>query len=149
MQKSLLVILSLFTISLVAGCGGDKFKTYSVTGKVTYKEQPVAGATVSFGPKVNDVGDAAFGRTDTNGVYRLQTRLGKPEGGTTPGEYVVTVSKVDIVPTGKSSVGSGGEVIQEKKPVSVLPDKYGNPNQSPLSFTVEKKKNTYNIVIED
>ena len=140
--------MGLVTLFLAAGCG-DKFKTYPVTGKVTYKGEPVAGATVSFNPKVQGQGDDGYARTDNNGVYKLQTQLGKPEGGTTPGEYFVRVSKVESVPTGKTFVESTGTVNQETRPVSVLPDKYGSALTTPLSFTVEKKKNTYDIVIED
>ncbi|MCL2347550.1 MAG: hypothetical protein FWC50_04735 [Planctomycetaceae bacterium] len=147
MQKTMLIFLGFLTLFFTAGCG-DKFKTYQVTGKVTYKGEPVAGAIVSFSPKVQGQGDGAFGRTDSYGVYKLQTRQGKPEGGTTPGEYIVMVSKTETVPTGRTSVGPGGAMIQEQKPVQVLPAEYGDPAKSPLSFTVEKKRNTFDIPIE-
>jgi len=148
MQKNILVILGFVTLFLAAGCG-DKFKTYPVTGTVTYQGKPVAGATVSFNPKVQGQGDDGYARTDENGVYKLQTQLGKPEGGTTPGEYYVRVSKSESVSTGKSNTDSTGNVVEEKRPVSVLPAKYGTALTTPLSFTVEKTKNTYDIVIED
>jgi len=148
MQKSILVILGFVALFLATGCG-DKFKTYPVTGAVTYQGKPVAGATVSFNPKVQGQGDDGYARTDENGNYKLQTQRGKPEGGTTPGEYYVRVSKTDMVPTGRKTVESTGSVSEEMKPVSALPDKYGSALTTPLSFTVEKKKNTYDIIIED
>ena len=148
MQKNILVILGFVIIFFAIGCG-DKFKTYPVTGKVTYKGEAVAGATVSFNPKVEGQGDAGYARTDDNGNYKLQTQLGKPEGGTTPGEYYVRVSKTDLVPTGRKTTESTGTVSEEMRPVSALPEKYGSALSTPLSFTVEKKKNTYDIVLED
>ena len=148
MQKNILVILGFAILFFAAGCG-DKFKTYPVTGKVTYKGDPVAGATISFNPKVQGQGDDGYARTDDNGVYKLQTQLGKPEGGTTPGEYYVRVTKSESVSTGRSSTDSTGNVVEEMRPVSLLPAKYGTALTSPLSFTVEKKKNTYDIDLMD
>ena len=148
MQKNILVILGFVILFFAAGCG-DKFKTYPVTGKVTYKGEPVAGATVSFNPKVEGQGDDGYARTDDNGNYKLQTQLGKPEGGTTPGEYYVRVSKTDLVPTGRKTTESTGTVSEEMRSVSALPEKYGSALTSPLSFIVEKKKNTYDIELTD
>ena len=147
MQKNMLIFLGFLTLFLATGCG-DKFKTYPVTGKVTYKGESVAGATVSFSPKVQGQGDGAFAITNDDGVYKLQTRQGKPEGGTTPGEYIVMVTKVETKPTGRTNVGPGGTVIQEQKPVAVLPAECGDPTKSPFSFTVEKKSNKYDIEIK-
>ena len=148
MQKSILVIMGLVTLFLATGCG-DKFKTYPVTGTVTYQGKPVAGATISFNPKVQGQGDDGYARTDQDGVYKLQTQLGKPEGGTTPGEYYVRVTKSESVSTGKGIADSTGNVVEEKRPVSMLPNKYGTALTTPLSFTVEKKKNTYDIELTD
>ena len=148
MQK-IFIFTGLVALFLMTGCGGDKLKTYPVTGTVTYKGEIVAGATVSFNPKVPGEGDDAYARTDNNGVYKLQTQLGKPEGGTTPGEYIVRVVKMEAVPTGRRTVDSTGEVTEETDAVSAIPQKYGSSLTTPLSFTVEKKKNVYDIEIVD
>jgi hypothetical protein len=149
MQKKIWMIAGLMTLVLAFGCDKSTLKTYPVSGKVTYKGQPVVAASVFFNPKVQDQGHDAYAITDGNGVYKLQTQLGKAEGGTTPGEYYVRVGKTEDRPTGKSFVDSSGVRTEETLPVQVLPAKYGDATQTPLSFTVEKKRNTYDIVIED
>ena len=148
MQKSILVILSIMTLVFASGCG-NKIKTYPVTGKITYKGEPLVGASVAFSPKVEGQGLPALGVTDSNGVYKLQTEKGRPYGGTTPGEYIVKVSKTEIVKTGRKVPGASGEPQEETRSVSSLPDKYASGSLTPLKFTVEKKANTYDITIED
>jgi hypothetical protein len=151
MQKNILGILGFAILFFLTGCDSSKIKTYPVTGKVTYKGEVVAGATVSFTAKDRGEGQGvdAYARTDNNGVYKLQTQEGKPEGGTTPGEYYVLVTKLGLKPTGRKSTDSTGVVTEETVPFSEIPEKYNATKQTPLSFTVDKKKNTYDIVIED
>lgn len=90
------------TVSLcvvVAGCGqGRKFKTVSVSGKITFGGAPVEGANVVFNPpaKVGEVPHPAAGTTDAQGNYKLSTfeSVTKPVEGAIPGTYTVTVTKV-------------------------------------------------------
>jgi len=65
-----------------------------------------------------------------------------------PVNIYVRVSKTDMVPTGRKITESTRTVSGKMKPVSVLPDKYGSAITTPFSFTVGKKKNIYDIVIE-
>jgi hypothetical protein len=53
------------------GCGGSREKTVSVTGKVTHKDQPVAGIIVSFVPQAQTQTGVSTGETDENGKYEL------------------------------------------------------------------------------
>ena len=126
-------------ISLLStGCGdSSKLKTDKVTGKITLNGEIVAGASVIFSPVVSG-GEAkgAIGTTDDKGVYQLQTLLGAVGAGTTPGEYKVTVTKDEVVPTGKTITDGSGETYDETKVVSHLPVKYAKDSTSGLTATV-------------
>jgi len=141
-----LLICCLFVIS---GCG-NKLKTYKVTGTVTYKGEPVNDASVTFSPKVEGKGDVAFSYTNDKGVYVLQTPQGKPGGGTTPGEYLVLISKAELVNVGQTGVDSTGNALFNQKVNLLLPPKYSG-NESPFSATVTKdsRKNVFNFDLED
>ena len=148
MQKYISISLLFILFAAVAGCGDGALKTYSVTGKVTLKGEPVVGATVSFTPKVEGQGDGAYARTDDKGFYKLQTTQGRVDAGTTPGEYYVTISKVDMVGTGKFTTDSEGNKKEDQKPVSVIPEQYGTAAGG-LTATVEAKKgNVFNFDLE-
>ena len=65
----------------VAGCGGGEFQVSSVSGTVTFDDQPLAGAEVIFAPTVEEdainVGPASIGTTDAEGRYSLTTIRGQ------------------------------------------------------------------------
>lgn len=91
--------LSCVVLVLVAGCSGGSYAP--VTGTVTLRGRPVAGATVVFTPDPPVAGAAgATARTGEDGSFRLQTNLpgGVTRDGAVPGKYKVTVSK--FVPPG-------------------------------------------------
>ena len=73
--------LFLLLVVLVAGCGGGEFQISSVSGTVTFDDQPLAGAEVIFAPiMVGDainVGPASIGTTDAEGRYSLTTIRGQ------------------------------------------------------------------------
>lgn len=80
----------------VVGCsGGDvaggkpKEPVYKVSGVVTYKGQPVAGADVTFASESGNRG--AFGRTNEEGKFKLST-FGVNDGAIA-GKHTVTVLK--------------------------------------------------------
>jgi len=79
----------------ITGCkGGEKPATVAVTGTVTYKGDPLAGADVSFIAK-QEGGRAASGTTDSQGHFKLQTYMGGNNmiAGAIPGDYSITVRK--------------------------------------------------------
>lgn len=116
---------------LLAGCGGGH-GTASVSGTVLYKNQPVAGAAVTFLPK-GESADAksAHGTTDTGGNFTVTTYFTADEqpAGALPGEYRVTITKIDE-PQGVF------DPLRDPPPKNHLPAKYSTPQQSPLSATV-------------
>ena len=102
-------------------------ETATVTGKVTWKSEPVASATVSFQPTQSGVGKTCQATTNAEGMYQLETFVDtnttKP--GAIPGQYQVTVRKLEL-PTGEMA-----------PPKSVLPDRYGDKQTSGLQANVQ------------
>ncbi|OYV86570.1 MAG: hypothetical protein B7Z73_11525, partial [Planctomycetia bacterium 21-64-5] len=75
---------------LALGCSGQKGPaTAKVSGLVTYKGQPVDGATVVFAPPAG--GRPGTATTDAQGRYELSTYGDRD--GALPGDYKVTVQK--------------------------------------------------------
>jgi hypothetical protein len=136
----------------LTGCGGGNvLKTNRVEGIVTYNGTPLANATVTFYPEGGDA-TPAFGKTNENGKYLLQTQQGAIDAGTTPGEYIVTVSKKEYVPTGRKMRGGDNydEMVDEMTLKETLPVKYSDKPTSPFKATVENKKvNTFDFKLDD
>ena len=70
------------------GCGSGRLATLPVTGTVTFRGQPVAGAAVNF---LSETGPAAWGSTDQQGRFQLTTF--DTNDGAAAGSYGVTISK--------------------------------------------------------
>jgi len=139
------VFVSVFAL----GCGSKGIRTDVVTGKVTFNGEPFEGAAVRFSPVADGAGNIAYGSTDKDGVYKLQTLLGDPDAGTTPGEYVVTVSKGFSVGTGRFETTPEGERYEIMEPLEMVPAVYSDKTKSQLRFTVVAgKKNEYPITLE-
>lgn len=138
--------------ALVVGCtgGGDgasaRVTVHKVTGKVTYLGNPLAGASVAFSPQGDQ--PAAVGRTNDSGVFSLMTyRAGD---GAAAGDYKVVISITDsAAPSGEpaeahgtvpgvdysaafSHAGKSG-----RGTANILPAKYGDPANTPLTAKVE------------
>jgi len=149
MLRYVAVFCVVFVSLFVLGCGSKGIKTDVVTGKVTFNGEPIEGVSVRFSPVVSGVGNVASGTSDKNGFYQLQTLLGDPDAGTTPGEYTVSVSKCFSVGTGKFQQNPDGTTYETFDPVEMLPDQYTNPMKSELRFTVVAgQKNVYDIPLE-
>lgn len=137
-MKHFFNFIVLVTVCTTLGCGGTKpIKTDYVEGKVTYKGAPVANASINFSPAAEGQGNSATGQTDDLGNYKLQTFLGAPGRGTTPGEYIVTINKMESVPSGKFTTDTDGnrhEVVEETR--SLVPNVYTSRTTSPLRATV-------------
>ncbi len=127
-----IIALSCLACLVTLGCGGNDLGTVEVTGTVTYQEQPVAGAIVTFSAD----GPLSVGTTNENGVYTLTT-AGSP--GAMPGEHKVYISALES--SGDTSQlkpedmeGMTGDNAPEVK--SLIPTKYNNPTTSGLTATV-------------
>ena len=132
------LIATLFVLLLI-GCG-ESHDVAAVTGTVTYKGQPVEGATVAFHGANAKV--LATGTTDASGKFKLTSYA--PGDGAAPGSYKVTVTKQQLsgkVATGPLSMEDaakqGATAVKE---TNTLPVKYQAADTTPLNAMVEKGK---------
>ena len=160
--RPLVAFVGLFAAFGLAGCGGGgggvaRPKTVKVTGKVVYKGQPVAGASVAF------LGDGsstpALGRTDAEGRFELTTF--DAGDGAVVGTHKVTVAKIVPPKSASTSTGIGSMEAAAKKAsergnempsedagtLSLLPEKYAQAATTDLSFEV-KSSGTNDFTIE-
>ena len=145
-----------FSVALIAlallnaGCSSDNaLGTVPVGGKVTYKSQPVSGATITFLGE----GDArtATAITAADGTYHLTT-LDSP--GAMPGSYAVLVEKIEtpaelnrLVSMEEAAKNAAKPLPQPKK---LLPAKYADATKTPLKFEVKKgRSNTFDLPLAD
>jgi hypothetical protein len=78
---------------LLTGCGGPKYQTAPVSGRVTLDGRPMANAHVSFQPTAQgnpNPGPGSFGVTDADGHFRLQTIQPRQDGAVV-GSHVVRI----------------------------------------------------------
>jgi hypothetical protein len=146
-------VLAGFLLAL-AGCDSTP-KPIAAKGMVTYKGEPLAGASVGFVP-VSQTGQMASGTTNAGGEFTLTT-AGNP--GAMPGEYQVAVSKVGA--TFNQPSGDPAELAKAKvnmptggasaRPKSAIPVKYADPKQGGLKATVtaDPAKNTFDFPLSD
>lgn len=142
--KSLNLYLCL-TFFFVSGCGSDKaeppVKVYPVTGRVTWKGEPVQSADITFFNA--EAKRSAFGRTDEKGYYELTTFAAKD--GAVEGKHTVTVTKVEVPPTEvvadiETEAYVPPEMNKPTKPVkpkALLPEIYSDSTKSTLIGVVE------------
>lgn len=137
-----------------AGCGGGASGPQGkVSGKVTYKGNPVAtGATVSFLGSAG--GGSAAGTVGSDGSYQLRSMNGDqiPAGKykvliTPPVQAAMSPEEAmkASMPSGKSKPG-----IPEKPPAdATIPSQYHAINTTPAEFEVKQGDNVINIELED
>lgn len=151
-MKVRLIVLTLmiFVAGCFVGCtGSNKIHTDMVTGTVTDVDgSPLVGATVNFSPDPAGQGNAAYAITDESGHYKLQTLLGNPDAGTTPGTYKVAITKAILVPTGKKETRGDGSVVDEMLSKELLPAAYTSVTTTPFKETVVKGKNTFDFTLK-
>lgn len=147
------VWMTILTAALLASIGCSGPTVVPVTGKVTYKGQPLAKAAVTFIPTGAEGGSAsvAVSFTDDEGKFTLQTRLGAGDRmGTVPGTYRVAVSKF-VPPQGLSEADYQKKLDEEHAlhqkgiapptPVpprhELIPADYSDTRRSTLTATVK------------
>jgi hypothetical protein len=123
---------SFVLIALLAGCGDSSIG--KVSGKVTFRGQPVSEGRISFTSKAEG-GGGADATLNTDGTYRIVT----DDGGLKVGEYEVTVFPAIIHDTSDPHTPPVGV----EKPADNIPKKYWNPKTSGFTATVKPGKNTF------
>jgi hypothetical protein len=172
------VLLSVAALSLSAGCSDSGLKLGRVSGKVTYKGQPVQGGIVSFMPDESKgtIGPPASGAIGSDGSYTMSTN-------SSGDGALVGYHKVGIVGLDPKPVNPGAAVDPETNPEGymeakaksaaaarsgairkqddffsdragqkyryVVPKKFGNPEESGIIAKVDRGTNTLNIAIEE
>ena len=148
-RLTITALFSFFFVPLlvVSGCGGGKVATNMVEGSITLDGTPLTGATIIFSPVSQDAGMAAIGTSDSAGKFTLQTQLGAIGKGTTAGEYIVTIRKIESVPTGKTIRTGDGTTEQEFVEKSLVPELYSTTASTPLKQTIVKGHNKVELTL--
>lgn len=153
-------IATLMVIS--PGCGDDSglATRYPVSGKVTYKGQPVKKAVINFLP--NDPEGRPAGGKVVDGQYELTTL--NPGDGAIAGKYKVTIDDRELDP---EAMRSEADAVAKKKGVtytaipqelqakalknlkSSLPGKYQIASTSDLEVEVKEESNTIDLELKD
>jgi len=133
---------------MLSGCiGGDsaEFQGAKVSGKVTFDGSPLADANITFKPTAEG-GTAAFGKTNAEGIYTLNSTSAKV--GVNPGKYNVVISKYEKVGQDPSAAVSeddpnydGASNAPTPKPKSLIPEKYTKEDSSGLEANVVEGEN--------
>jgi len=135
------IMLAIMAALLMSGCGaGDDGRDgrADAGGVVTLDGSPLEGATVSLVPQ----GDtpSAVAKTDANGEFTFTTHT--PNDGAIPGQYKVTVSKVEM--SGGVSEDEANELMAAGKPVpsptrkELVPAKYTKANSTDIEVTINE-----------
>jgi hypothetical protein len=122
------------------GCGR---KTGSISGKVSYNGKPLPSGSVAI---YGEAGGVASSQIEGDGSYTIQRA---PLG---PAKLTVVTPRPHAQPrrSGRDrapSKGPGGEqraAAPEPKPVAI-PEKYQDPQQSGLTYTVKPGDQTFDI----
>jgi hypothetical protein len=129
----LLGAISLLALMLViAGCGGGKKPSGSVSGTVSYKGKPVTDGFINF--LDSSRGTAAQGKVDSKGAFTL-------EGDIEVGTYKVYLQPPlpEQLPPGKVSA----------RPKYDIPPKFQDPAQTTVTQEVKQGPNTFTIEFKD
>jgi hypothetical protein len=145
-------------LALTAGCGSDDRPPLGrVWGTVTYNGKPLESGEVVFSPVLDSAartGQPAIG-TISNGSYTMTTF--DDGDGALVGDHIVTVKSNEVIRSEKPRKNDV-EKIRTPGPdgklsyvtlKSRIPARYGNPNKTPLRYTVKPQSNEYTIELTD
>jgi major membrane immunogen (membrane-anchored lipoprotein) len=157
-RRMIAITLSFAGMVIIQGCSGDDSgldRRYKVSGKVTYKGEPVAKGTIAFEPTNPPApkGRIASGYIE-NGSYTLTTLIDGD--GAMPGEYKVIINSTTVDMTGLAKQKGGlvhqgdadfQKILKEGK--SLVPAKYGKSETSGLTKKIEATSNTIDFDLKD
>ena len=128
--------------AFAAGCGSGE-RLYPVTGKVTYKNQPVTAGTVMFCP--TEDGRATVGRINGDGTFELAAIAG---------EHRVAVDARQNEFRGKPESAYTMEELErfspsEGKVVWLVPERYSHQTTTTLTARVEPGDNKIDLEIKE
>ncbi len=127
---------------LASGCGGPF--TASVSGKVTYKGEPLPGGVVTF---VHPDGRTAYTTIHEDGSYTVPAAPG--------GDVRCIVQTYKPIPAPPKALadklpGPKGKLEPVYPAGKYVPitEKYGNPDKSGLAYTIHRGSNTIDIPLD-
>jgi len=120
---------------VVAGCGGRK--TAQVSGKVTYGKEVLNSGTVAF---LADDGALDNGMIKEDGTYALSKAP--------VGPVKITVQTFPPSPMVVRPDAAAGSVKGSPPKYTKIPQSYGDPNKSGLTYTVEPGAQTHDIPLQ-
>ncbi len=145
MSFKLQALLAISFAAFLIGCGPGNPPTATVTGKVTYKGEPVEGARITFAPDAAEA-SPANGKTEADGSFSLSTFA--PGDGAMTGTYKVAIKKEQMDESGAGAHSESGEVPQASDEVKhLLPKKYSRIETTDLTAEV-KDTGDNNFVFE-
>jgi hypothetical protein len=122
MQRHVLAALAGLGLLALAGCGGSSLAP--VSGKVTYKGEPLSQGTIVFHP---EQGRQASGKIKDGQIVEVTTHA--PNDGVAPGKHKVTIR----------SVSNPDDMYAKQE--SLIPENYGFPDKSGLTADITSGKN--------
>jgi hypothetical protein len=150
--RPIITVLAVLSFAWTAcGCGDNLKPRYRVSGKVTYKGQPVAKGTISFSP-LDQAGEGAYGEV-VAGSYSLTTYT--PGDGAVPGRYRVSIASADVVTpqaafdTNPNATPEAAVAKAQRTAKHHIPVKYASPDASGLTAEVKATSNTLDFDLVD
>ncbi|MGL6193892.1 MAG: carboxypeptidase-like regulatory domain-containing protein [Thermoguttaceae bacterium] len=136
--------VAIILLCLVApGCKKNPLGVVPVKGTVTIDGEIVPFATITFWPAIDD-GLYATAKSDDKGAFELVTQ-GSPINGAKPGDYTVTVVKLDgnygdVAPRGSGEPEGPYVPTSTEAPTvqHLLPVKYNSKISSDIKITIPK-----------
>lgn len=130
-NRCLLACIAAAIFATGCGPGGNAPATVPVTGKITLEGEPVAAAIVSLTPTAGSA-DAVPAQATTNdsGEFEVQSVFNQgrdTQAGMTPGEYLLTVTKLEELPA---------QAQITRAPKNLLPKRYESIASSDLKATI-------------
>jgi hypothetical protein len=123
------IILAIFSVSAIVGCGGgvEHSETVPVSGTVTWNGDPLKTGRVQFVPNDPKNGRPAVGDLDQDGNYKLMTF--QADDGAMPGSYKILVNAM---------TEGDPDDFKTRGGTQILPQKYYDPNSSGLTASIEE-----------
>jgi hypothetical protein len=136
---------------LLAGCGPKGKKTGVVTGKITYKGQPVNGAALLLYTASGGDTPVMTVPVDQEGAFRISD--------VAPGEYKVVVqgtagaqqappASLKNLPPDKAAEAREKLKAMSTPPTIKFPDKYKDPHKTDLKVTVTDKTESKDLELQ-
>ena len=145
LEMRVLLVLTMALTCFFASCGRSRLDTVPLSGKVTYKGNPLPWGTVTFMPKDRTASRPAMADIKTDGSYQVATL--EHDKGLMAGEYMVTVHAAKtplFVPNDQQKAAAS----LVKLPTA---ERYANPETSGLTLTIspDDASRTFDIELND